>query len=48
MSPSAKDVTTLEAAGREIRFTSPSKLYFPAHAGRPAITKLDLARFYLA
>ncbi len=47
MSPS-KDVTTLEAAGREIRFTSPSKVYFPAHEGRPAITKLDLAEYYLA
>ncbi|MDQ3739355.1 MAG: ATP-dependent DNA ligase [Actinomycetota bacterium] len=46
MSP-AKDVTTIEACGHEIRFTSPSKVYFPEHAGRPAITKLDLAHHYL-
>ena len=47
MTPS-QDVTTIEACGHELRFTSPSKVYFPAHAGRPAITKLDLAEYYLA
>jgi len=34
----------LEAAGREVTITNPSKIYFPT-AGH---TKLDLARYYLA
>lgn len=34
----------LEVAGREVRVTSPDKLYFPA-AG---VTKLDLVNYYLA
>jgi bifunctional non-homologous end joining protein LigD len=33
----------LEAAGREIRLSSPGKLYFP----KPGLTKLDLANYYL-
>jgi bifunctional non-homologous end joining protein LigD len=36
--------TTLEAAGREVTITNPGKLFFPALG----ITKLDLARYYLA
>ncbi len=43
-----REVTTIEAAGQEVRFTSPAKVMFPAHAGRPAITKLDLAEYTLA
>jgi bifunctional non-homologous end joining protein LigD len=43
----AKEYTTLEAAGREVRLSSPSKVYFPAHGGRPPITKLELAEYYL-
>ena len=43
----ARDETTIEAAGREVRVTSPSKELFPAHAGRPPILKLDLIRFYV-
>jgi bifunctional non-homologous end joining protein LigD len=43
----SKEVTTIEAAGREVRLTSPSKVFFPAMDGRPAITKLDLAHYYL-
>jgi DNA ligase D len=35
--------TTIEAAGRELRFSNPDKLFFP-QAGH---TKLDLARYYL-
>ena len=35
--------TTIEAAGKELRLSSPSKVYFPAHGGRRAFTKLDLA-----
>ena len=45
MSPS--DHTTLEAAGREVRLSSPSKVYFPEHEGIGPFTKLDLAEFYL-
>ena len=37
------EYTTLEAAGREIRLSSPSKIYFP----EPRFTKLDLAEYYL-
>jgi bifunctional non-homologous end joining protein LigD len=44
----AKEYTTLDAGGREMRLSSPSKVYFPAHDGRPPITKLDLAEYYLA
>jgi len=43
----AKEYTTLDAAGREVRLSSPSKVYFPAHGGRPPITKLELAEYYL-
>jgi DNA ligase D-like protein (predicted polymerase) len=43
----AKEYTTLEAAGREVRLSSPSKVYFPAHEGLPPRTKLDLAEYYL-
>jgi bifunctional non-homologous end joining protein LigD len=43
----AREAITLEVAGHEVRLSSPSKEYFPAHAGRPAITKLDLAEYYL-
>ena len=34
----------MEAAGHEIRISSPSKVYFP----KPGFTKLDLAEYYLA
>jgi len=40
----ARDHTTLEVAGREVRVSNPAKLYFPA-AGH---TKLDLVEYYLA
>ena len=35
---------TIEAAGREVRLSSPSKVNFP----EPGFTKLDLAEYYLA
>lgn len=38
------DAETLDVSGREVRVTSPGKVYFPA-AG---ITKLDLVRYYLS
>jgi bifunctional non-homologous end joining protein LigD len=37
------EATTVEAAGREIRISSPSKVYFP----EPGFTKLDLVNYYL-
>ncbi len=39
----AKEYTTLDIAGHEVRLSSPSKVYFPA----AAITKLDLAHYYV-
>ncbi|MBA3326679.1 MAG: DNA polymerase domain-containing protein [Solirubrobacterales bacterium] len=44
----AKEYTTLEAAGREVRLSSPGRVYFPAEGSRPPITKLDLAEYYLS
>jgi DNA ligase D-like protein (predicted polymerase) len=43
----AGDATTIEAAGIEVRLSSPSKIYFPEHEGVGPFTKLDLAEFYL-
>jgi DNA ligase D len=40
----AKDVEVVEAAGREVRITSPHKVFFPERGE----TKLDLVRYYLA
>jgi bifunctional non-homologous end joining protein LigD len=39
-----KEAIELEAAGRTVRLSSPSKVYFPG----PGFTKLDVARYYLA
>ncbi|MGE4426116.1 MAG: DNA polymerase domain-containing protein [Solirubrobacteraceae bacterium] len=51
----ARDATTIEAAGRDVRLSSPGKVVFPARADRDdgrgpasAITKLDLVEYYLA
>jgi len=44
----AREYTTIEAAGREIRLSSPGKVYFPGRGSHPPITKLDLAEYYLA
>jgi bifunctional non-homologous end joining protein LigD len=43
----AREVTTLDVAGVEVKLSSPGRVYFPAHAGRPPITKLDLAEYYV-
>ena len=43
----ATEYTTLEAAGREMRISSPSKIYFPRTDRHRAFTKLDLAEYYL-
>jgi DNA ligase D len=40
----AADVELVEAAGREVRVTSPHKVFFPQRGE----TKLDLVRYYLA
>src|SRR5262249_45908052 len=38
-----RDFTMIEAAGREVRLSSPSKVFF----SMPGFTKLDLAQYYL-
>jgi DNA ligase D-like protein (predicted polymerase) len=43
MSPSKREHEILEVSGRELRISSPGKLYFP-EAG---ITKLELAQYYI-
>jgi bifunctional non-homologous end joining protein LigD len=42
-----REYTSLEVAGLELKLSSPGKVCFPAHDGRPAITKLDLAEYYI-
>jgi DNA ligase D-like protein (predicted polymerase) len=42
-----REYTTLDVAGIELKLSSPGKVYFPAHDGRPEITKLDLAEYYV-
>lgn len=44
MTPSSKSETFLEADGYEVRISSPDKVVFP----EPGLTKLDLARYYVA
>jgi DNA ligase D-like protein (predicted polymerase) len=40
----AKEAIEIEAAGRPVRLSSPSKVYFP----EPGLTKRDLAEYYVA
>ena len=40
----SKKAEVIEAAGREVRVTSPDKVFFPQRGE----TKLDLVRYYLA
>jgi bifunctional non-homologous end joining protein LigD len=42
--PVAKEVIEIEAAGREVRLSSPDKVFFPG----PGHTKRDLAAYYVA
>ncbi|MGH1550380.1 DNA polymerase domain-containing protein [Leifsonia poae] len=44
MSPSSKSETFLDVDGEEVRISSPEKVVFP----EPGLTKLDLARYYVA
>lgn len=43
----APDATTVQAGDREVQVSSPGKIYFPAHEGQPAVTKLELVEYYL-
>ena len=44
-----KEHTTIEVAGREVRLSSPSKVFFPkGRSGKEGFTKLDLAEYYMA
>src|SRR3954468_6419873 len=38
----------IDASGREVRVTSAERVIFPATEGTPEITKLDIARYYVA
>jgi DNA ligase D len=42
------DATTVDAAGREVRVSSPDRVIFPATERSPALTKLDVVEYYLA
>jgi len=45
----AKEYTTIEAAGHEVKVSSPSKIFFPkGRSGKGGLTKLDLVEYYLA
>jgi DNA ligase D len=44
----ASDATTVDAAGREVRVSSPDRVIFPATDRTPAVTKLDVVEYYLA
>jgi DNA ligase D len=42
------EATTVEAAGREVRVSSPSRVIFPPTERSPALTKLDVVEYYVA
>ena len=42
------DATTVEAGGREVRVSSPDRVIFPETKRTPAVTKLDVAKYYLS
>ena len=44
----ASDATTVDAAGREVRVSSPDRVIFPATDRTPEVTKLDVVEYYLA
>ena len=44
----ASDATVVEAGDREVRVSSPDRVIFPSTERTPAITKLDVVRYYLA
>jgi DNA ligase D len=44
----AADATTLDAGGRELRVSSPDRVIFGETERSPAITKLEIVKYYLA
>jgi DNA ligase D len=44
----AAEATTIEADGREVRISSPSRVIFAATERTPEITKLDIAEYYVS
>jgi DNA ligase D len=44
----ASDATVVEADDREVRVSSPDRVIFPSTERTPAITKLDVVRYYLS
>jgi DNA ligase D len=44
----ATESTTVEAGGRELRVTSPSRVIFPETERTAAVTKLDVVNYYLS
>jgi DNA ligase D-like protein (predicted polymerase) len=44
----ASESTTVDAGGRELRVTNPGRIVFPETERTPAVTKLDMVRYYLA
>ena len=48
IAPVASKEVFLDAAGRELRVSSPERVIFPATERTPALTKLDIVEYYLA
>ena len=48
MATVAKRETTLEVAGREVRISSPDRVIFPPSERTAAVTKLQIAEYYVA
>src|SRR6478672_11220471 len=44
----ASDATTVDAAGREVRVSSPDRVIFPATERTGPVTKLDVVNYYLS
>jgi DNA ligase D len=44
----ASDATVVEAGDREVRVSSPDRVIFPSTERTPAISKLDVVKYYLA
>src|SRR4051812_37106791 len=42
------EATIVEADGRDVRVSSPDRVIFPETERTPAVTKLDVVRYYLA
>ena len=42
------EATMIDAGGRELRVSSPDRVIFPETERTPAVTKLDVVRYYLS